>query len=193
MKARLVASAALALGIVIGGSGCSMLTYQATTEHYDASDGISADLGALDLRNILVVSDDGELGNLVLTVVNTGADDVELEIEYADGLRAEPVEIAAGSTVAFGVDDVEGLDVVEPVLLEGIGTQPGALLPVYLKYSGAEGEELQVPVLDGSLPEYAHLVPTAREVVKDAAKDAVATLAPTESVPAETPEATPAP
>lgn len=44
VKARLVASAALALGIVIGASGCSMITYQATTEHYDASDGVSVNV-----------------------------------------------------------------------------------------------------------------------------------------------------
>lgn len=183
MKARLVASAALALGIVIGGSGCSMLTYQATTEHYDASDGVSADLGALDLRNILVVSDDGELGNLVLTVVNTGAEDVELEVEFGDGQRAEPIEISAGSTVAFGVDEAEGLDVLEPVLLEGIGTEPGSLLPVYFKYSGAEGDEVAVPVLDGSLPEYAHLVPQPLVMVLETAAPAT---------PAATPEPTPA-
>jgi hypothetical protein len=37
VKARLAASAALALGIAIGGSGCAMTTYQATTEKYDPS------------------------------------------------------------------------------------------------------------------------------------------------------------
>src|SRR4051812_15583618 len=45
VKARLAASAALALGLVLGASGCSMLTYQATTEKYDASDGVSVDVG----------------------------------------------------------------------------------------------------------------------------------------------------
>ena len=29
-----------------------MITYQATTEKYDPSDGVSADLGTIDLRNV---------------------------------------------------------------------------------------------------------------------------------------------
>ena len=58
MKARLAASAALAIVLALGASGCAMLTYQATTEKYDASDGVSADIGDLDLRNILLVSED---------------------------------------------------------------------------------------------------------------------------------------
>ncbi|MFK4730863.1 hypothetical protein ROT00_14330 [Agromyces mediolanus] len=155
-----MASAALALGIVIGASGCSMITYQATTEHYDASDGVSVNVGDLDLRNVLVVSDDGEQGNLVMTVVNRGDEDASLNVEFADGkTTAEPIEIGAGSTVAFGVDDVEGIDVLEPVLLDGIDSIPGSLMPIYFHYSGAEGQEINVPVLDGTLAEYKSLVP----------------------------------
>ena len=130
-----------------------MLTYQATTEHYDPSDGVSADVGALDLRNILVVSEDGEDGNLVLTVVNTGEDDVELGVQVGEG-GGEPliIEVEAGATVSLGGDE-------EPLLLEGIDTQPGALLPLYFQYGTAEGIEKLVPVLDGRLPEYSDLAP----------------------------------
>ncbi|HKH08780.1 MAG TPA: hypothetical protein VKA62_07500 [Agromyces sp.] len=153
MKARLAASAVLAVGLVLGASGCSMLTYQATTEHYDPSDGVSADVGDLDLRNILVVSEDGEDGNLVLTVVNTGDEDAELGVQVGEG-GGEPliIEVEAGATVSLGGDE-------EPLLLEGIDTQPGALLPLYFQYGTAEGIEKLVPVLDGRLPEYADLAP----------------------------------
>ena len=130
-----------------------MLTYQATTEHYDASDGVSVNVGDLDVRNILVVSDDGEDGNLVLTVVNTGEDDVELGVQVGEG-GSEPliIEVEAGATVSLGGDE-------EPLLLEGIDTQPGALLPIFFQYGTAEGIEKLVPVLDGRLPEYADLAP----------------------------------
>ena len=129
-----------------------MLTYQATTEHYDASDGVSVNVGDLDVRNILVVSDDGEDGNLVLTVVNTGEDDVELGVQVGEG-GSEPliIEVEAGATVSLGGDE-------EPLLLEGIDTQPGALLPIFFQYGTAEGIEKQVPVLDGRLAEYESLV-----------------------------------
>jgi len=153
VKARLAASAALALGIAIGGSGCAMITYQATTEKYDPSDGISADIGTLDLRNVLVVSEDGEDGNLVMTVVNTGEDDVTLGVQVADGGQTLELDIDAGETLALGSDDEE------PLLLEGIDTQPGGLVSLYFQYSGAEGAELRVPVLDGRLAEYEDLVP----------------------------------
>jgi len=130
-----------------------MLTYQATTEHYDASDGVSVNVGDLDVRNILVVSDDGEDGNLVLTVVNTGEDDVELGVQVGEG-GSEPlmIEVEAGATVSLGGDE-------EPLLLEGIDTKPGALLPMFFQYGTAEGIEKLVPVLDGRLPEYADLAP----------------------------------
>jgi hypothetical protein len=130
-----------------------MLTYQATTEHYDASDGVSVNVGDLDVRNILVVSDDGEDGNLVLTVVNTGEDDAELGVQVGEG-GSEPliIEVEAGATVSLGGDE-------EPLLLEGIDTQPGALLPIFFQYGTAEGIEKLVPVLDGRLSEYSDLAP----------------------------------
>lgn len=158
MKARLAASAALALGLALGASGCSMLTYQATTEKYDASDGVSVDVGDLDLRNVLVVSEDGEDGILVMTVVNNGDDDVELGVQFGEGGGdTQTVEIEAGGTAAFGVDEVEGIDVLDPIVLEGIDTMPGALLSMYFQYGDNEGIQKQVPVLDARLAEYNHL------------------------------------
>ena len=109
---------------------------------------------------MLVVSEDGEDGNLVMTVVNNGDDDVELGVQFGEGGGdTQTIEIEAGNAVALGVDDVEGDDVLEPLLLEGIDTQPGGLLPMYFQYGDAEGIEMQVPVLDARLPEYADLAP----------------------------------
>lgn len=169
MKARLAASAALALGIALGASGCSMVTYQATTEPYDASDGVGLNVGDLHLRNVLVVSDDGVDGTLVLTVVNSGADDVDLGVQVAGG-DTRFIAVDAGSTVAFGVAAEDELDTVPPLVLENIDTDPGALLPIYFQYGSAEGVEKQVPVLDGRLPEYAGLLPA--EVAVDEAVEA---------------------
>ena len=130
-----------------------MLTYQATTEQYDPSDGVSADVGDLDLRNILVVSEDGEDGNLVMTVVNTGEEDAELGVQVGEGGgETLIVEVEAGATVSLGGDE-------EPLLLEGIDTEPGSLVPIFFQYGSAEGIEKLVPVLDGRLPEYADLTP----------------------------------
>jgi len=131
-----------------------MLTYQATTEHYDASDGVSANVGDLDLRNVLVVSDDGADGNLVMTVVNTGEDDATLGVQFGEGGGdVIEVEVEAGQTLVLGSDEDE------PVLLEGIDAEVGGLLPMYFQYGDVEGVEKLVPVLDARLPEYADLAP----------------------------------
>ncbi|WP_353807234.1 hypothetical protein [Agromyces sp. SYSU T00194] len=161
MKARHAASVALALGIALAGTGCSMITYQATTEPYDASDGVSADVGELDIRNALVVSEDGQDGNLLMTVVNNGDDDVDLSVQYGSGSSrsTEIVAIDGGATVVFGTGDFEVEDVTEPTLLSGIDTPPGDLLEVYFQYGGEPGVDALVPVLDGGLPEYAPYVP----------------------------------
>ncbi|RXZ46308.1 hypothetical protein [Agromyces binzhouensis] len=153
MKARLAASAALALGIAIGGSGCAMLTYQATTEKYDPSDGVSADVGALDVRNVLVVSDEGDEGNLVIYVTNTGTDDETLSVQFVDQGDTFEIDVDGGETVSLGTADEE------PLLIENLDAEVGGLVSVYLQAGSAEGVEIQVPVLDGRLPEYEDLVP----------------------------------
>ncbi|MFE5671274.1 hypothetical protein ACFQ58_06630 [Agromyces sp. NPDC056523] len=153
MKARLAASAALALGIAIGGSGCAMATYQATTEKYDPSDGISADLGTIELRNMLVVSDDGEEGSLVAAIVNTGEDDATVEFEVVDSGERFEVDVDAGEVVSLGAGDED------PLVIEDLGAEVGGLVTIYAQHGSEEGQELQVPVLDGRLPEYEDLVP----------------------------------
>ena len=151
MKARLAASAALALGIAIGGSGCAMITYQATTEPYDPSDGVSADVGDLALRNILVVSEDGDEGSMTLSVSNSGSEDATLELEV--GGETLEVDVDAGQTVAPGAGDED------PLLIERLDAEVGGLVPVFVTTEGAEGREVRVPVLDGRLPEYEDLLP----------------------------------
>ena len=154
MKARFAASVVLALGIAVSASGCTFITYQATTEKYDASDGISANVGSLDIRNALVVSDDGADGVLAMTVVNTGDRDVRLVVQFEGGTgrTSETVEIPANGTTVFGGAELDAL------ALEGIDTDPGAFLPVYFQYGQEQGAEKLVPVLDGSLPEYGALL-----------------------------------
>ena len=153
MKARLAASAALALGIAIGGSGCAMITYQATTEKYDPSDGVSADLGDVDVRNALVISEDGEDGTLVMSVVNRSDERATVTVQYGDGGDELEIDVPAGETLVLGSEDEE------KVVLEGIDVEVGGLLPMYFQAGEAEGVEKQVPVLDARLPEYSELAP----------------------------------
>ncbi|MBG6239156.1 hypothetical protein IWX78_002135 [Mycetocola sp. CAN_C7] len=151
MKARLIASVVLAASVVLGTSACNLISPQSTTEHYDASDGVSGRIGDLKLRNAVIISGDGTDGNLLLSITNSGVSQ-NLTVQFGDG-ESLVTGIPRQSTVSFGAEDED------PILLEGIDTKPGALLPVYFQYGDETGVELLVPVLDGSLEEYSEFVP----------------------------------
>ncbi len=157
MKARIAASVLLAAGLLVGTAGCNLVAPQATTKHYDASDGVSANLGTVDVRNAIVVSEDGELGNLVVTLVNTGAESAKVTMQYeSDGSKAtETVRLDANSTTQLGQPDGDLITLV------AMNAQPGALVPLYFQSGDAEGKELLVPVLTTQLEEYSTLAPKA--------------------------------
>ncbi len=157
MKARIAASVLLAAGLLVGTAGCNLVAPQATTKHYDASDGVSTNLGGVDVRNAVVISDDGELGNLVVTFVNTTDESARVTVQYeSDGEDAtETVTLKANSSTQFGQPDGETITLVD------MGTEAGALLPVYFQSGDTDGRELLVPVLTTELPEYSTLAPEA--------------------------------
>ncbi|MWB97717.1 hypothetical protein [Agromyces seonyuensis] len=153
MKARLAASVLLAAGIALGASGCTFVTYQATTEKYEASDGVNLSVGDLEVRNALVITDDGEDAVLAVSIANDSDSDVTLGIEYED--ETVEVEVPAGTMTVFG----GSADDAEPAIeLPGLGADAGSLTPLYFQYGGEEGVEKLVPVLDGTLPEYEDLL-----------------------------------
>ena len=156
MKSRLLASVVLGTAVVLTATGCNMLAPQATTLQYNPGDGMSVNTGTIQVLNALVISEDGEDGNLVVAFYNKDeVNDATILIEYGEnGIGGEAaLEIPAGTLVSLGGDE-EG-----PLLLEGIDTQPGGRLPMYFRSGDGEGQLVLVPVLDGSLPYYADLVP----------------------------------
>jgi hypothetical protein len=183
VRARTMATVVVAAGILLGTTGCNLYAPQATTNHYDASDGVSGDVGDLALRNAILLTDDGENANLLVHVVNSSAEDVDLLVQYegVDEKVNREVTILANSTTEIGVDGGES------VAIESLNANAGSLFPVFFQYGDLTGTELLVPVLDGTLTEYSTLVPTATP-------EPTATAKP-ESTPAPTatPEATTAP
>ena len=159
MKARVAASVILALAITVGTAGCNLLSPVATMEHYDASDGVSGSVGSVDVRNAIIVTDGvgGKAGNLVVTLVNNDSQSHTVLIT-AGAKSGTPVEV----TIEPGVTQLGN----EPdsasshnVFLTPFDSLPGSLYPVYFQYGDKTGVQLQVPVLDGGLPEYEDLVP----------------------------------
>ncbi|MCR2762567.1 DNA modification methylase [Microbacterium sp. zg.B48] len=157
MKSRLIASLALGALVVLGTSGCSMISVQATTLQYSPSDGVNIpDSGPLEVRNVLIVADEeGNDGNLVAAIVNATSDSQTLRIEFGEGSAksTESIRVPANTTVSLGTEETE------PLLLEGIDTKPGSDLPMYFQSGDADGILFTVPVLDDSLDYLAGLAP----------------------------------
>lgn len=162
MKTRAVASVLLAASLTIGLSACNFFSPQATLKKYDPSDGVGANLGDVDVRNVLLITEDGTRATLVMSVVNTGADAQSLEVEYesssdeaVSGRVSFDVEVPGQSvvTTSAGEDD-------QQIVLEDIDAPAGSLFSVFVQSGDAQGVELRVPVLDTTLSEYDALQPT---------------------------------
>ena len=125
-----------------------------TTRPYSPSDGLRIDLTD-DLRglNLLVVTAaEGQPGTLVGALANDSTEDVEFDVTPEGG---DPVTIpvAAGETVYLGTED--GFD----AQIGRVDAAPGGVLPVTVSVTSGEEQSLSLPVLDGTLEEYAHLLP----------------------------------
>lgn len=157
MKPRHLASIAVATALVLGTTGCSMISPQATTIEYSAAEGVNVyDAGPLDVRNAFIVAtEDGAQGNFVAAIVNDTDESHTLRIELGEGSSTIPftVRVPARTTVSLGADGED------PILVEGLDTPPGADIPGFFQSGDEEGELISVPVLDGELPYLAPLVP----------------------------------
>jgi len=160
VRVRPGASIAAAVVITLTLSACSVFTRPHTQEPYDPGDGVSVTVGDIRVLNAIVFTDDGEDGNFFAAVVNSGDDDVDLTLQYRSGGEKIDiaVEVPAGETVRFGTDGAQ-------VLLPGIETPAGSLLPVYFQYGDTPGKQIDVPVLDTELDHYAGLEPTPTPTV----------------------------
>jgi hypothetical protein len=129
---------------------------QATQLQYSASDGVNIPhSGPLDVRNVLVVTEDGVDGVLVAAIVNTTSEPQTLNIEYGEGSdkTSEKIRVPANGVVSLGTDETDALP------LEGIDSAPGTNLPMFFQSGDSEGVLYAVPVLDGSLDYYGDLLP----------------------------------
>ncbi|MDO9590661.1 MAG: hypothetical protein Q7J04_05910 [Microcella sp.] len=156
MKNRLAASIALAAALLLATTGCTFGAEIATEKEYDPSDGVGTEVGELLVRNALLIGDDPETLNLVMTVVNPGTTDRRLSVQWSSGGEriTEEAFVTANGRTAFGGPD-------QPqILVTGSTDIIGGLVPIFLSYGTAPGVEVLVPVLDGSLPEYELLVPS---------------------------------
>lgn len=164
---RVAASAAVTALVAGVLSGCMFVTPQQTTRSYTPSDGINATIGSIKVRNVLLVTDDGQQANMLGVLSNSGdvASTVTLQYDTATGSESTTLAVPAGGVLSLrpNADQQVATSVqttAQAVQLDGLSAQPGSLLTVGLSVSGEQPVTLRVPVLNGSLSEYAGLVPT---------------------------------
>lgn len=155
VRVRTGASIVAAFAIAVGLSACSVFNSPHTQKPYDSSDGVSVVVGDVRILNAIVFTEDGESGNFVAALANSGDSDIELALQYrSDGEKVDvSIDVPAGETVRVGGEDSQ-------VFLPGIDTRAGALLAVYIQYGDQPGKQIDVPVLDTELEQYLGLLPT---------------------------------
>jgi len=173
-RTRTAAAAGVIALSLLGATGCSAVNDQATTMEYSPSDGIVQDIGDLELRNILVVSDgDGEPGRLLGTVANASSDPINLELSI--GGSQLTWNIPAGGKVVY--DDAAQSE----VLVQTVNVLPGTGIRAEAT-AGSETATLNIPVVDGQVPYYQDFLPTPEatptsEATGDASGEATAPAA----------------
>lgn len=146
-----VVAASAAAGVLLL-AACAPAT---TMLPYAPSDGVRVNVTD-ELRglNLMVVSEgDGAPGNLLGALSNNTSEDVVFTLA-AEGAGTLSLPVAANDTVYLGTED--GVE----ALLEAVVVEPGADLEASLT-AGNVSSDFFLPVLDGTLPEYAEYLPEA--------------------------------
>jgi len=157
VKTRLVASVALAGALLLGTTGCTLGAVTGTLVHYQPSDGVAANVGDIKVRNLLGLSENGEDVALVASIINSGDASVDVDFQYENASGDKEtitVTVDAHSSVHIGSGDDEA-----SAVLRDAGATVGGLIPIYVQYDKEQGQQVQVPVLDGATTEYAPLLP----------------------------------
>ena len=153
---------ALAVGVAVAGltlAGCSLTNQITTQDEYSTSDGVRFTLGDVRGSNLhVLVAAEGEPGTLQGGLINDSREDRSVTLAIGD--EETVVELGPKETVLLGVSDAEDEGYAE-VTFKAIDAPPGGLVAVTVSTPEDGSLDVQVPVLDGTLPEYASQVPTA--------------------------------
>nr|WP_307037939.1 hypothetical protein [Arthrobacter sp. B3I4] len=157
-----MATAALGIGL-LSVTGCGYTMPAQTSVQYSASDGTRTDLGPLQLRNMLIISDgEDKPGRVIGAVYNTSSKDVKLTINGAGGSQTQ-VPVKKNSYVLLN-------DSTDAAVLSSTGGKPGSLVEVTIREDGSNLESnFKIPVLDGTIQDYKKYLPTAEPTSSGAA------------------------
>ena len=163
MKTRIVSSVALAAIIALGATGCSLIAEQGTAEPYAPSDGISVNADAVEVRNLLlIVSEEAGILNTVFTAVNSSdtVQQLSMTIVSSDSKQSVHTFNVEPGTTRFGEPDSD----LDLAIVQDPSARAGALATVYVQSGTSAEVQREVPILDGTLLEYADYVLTSAQL-----------------------------
>lgn len=167
MKMRVAASVALTAAVATTLSACMFVTPQQTARSYTPSDGVNGAVGSVKIRNVFLVSDDGEDASLIGALSNTSdtVQSVTLQWDSSTGTTSRVVDVPAQGLVSLRPTSTTPVETGEPtqeqdVTLSGIEATPGGLYSVGFTTASADPVSLRLPVLDTSQQQYSTLAPT---------------------------------
>jgi hypothetical protein len=157
VRARGTVSAILIAFVLMGTSGCAFFTPSITQKTVDSASGVNATVGAIGVRNALLLTDNNTEASFLVNLYNGSDDGISVTVQYetADQSKVdETVFVNPHAVKSFGGHDAKQL------IFNGIDAKPGALFPVFVQYGDVTGQQIMVPVLDGTLEFYSGLMPT---------------------------------
>jgi len=157
IAARLALGAAVAVSALVGTTGCSLISPQATLIKYDPAEGVGANLGQVSIRSAEAVAnpDTGAI-SIVFTAINPTSETVSVNVAVGkSGVDGEKtVSVDAGKSV------VVGEDAREIVIDDPTDAEVGSLYPVTFQAADSDSVQLEVPVLtDSGRPFLTQFVP----------------------------------
>ena len=148
-----LAVAALAL------AGCSATNPMTTQDEYSASDGVFAQIGDVRGLNLLILAGaEGEPGSLQGGLANDSTGDRLVTLAVGD--EETTVSVGPKETVLLGLGRGEDEGYAE-VQFPSVEVPPGATQEMTISTPEDGSIVVAVPVLDGTLPEYATAIPSA--------------------------------
>ncbi|MEH3078603.1 MAG: hypothetical protein PGN11_18390 [Quadrisphaera sp.] len=153
---RALAASALALASLTAATGCTYTNAQQTAASYAPGAAAAVSLGTVHVAGLFVATGGEGPASLVARIVNSGDDAVSVKIAGTGD--------ASSLSGTFQVQPATTYDVgpagEQTVTASSFSTPPGQVITMEVTAAG-DTQQLAVPVLDGTLEQYAQYVPTA--------------------------------
>jgi hypothetical protein len=164
-------------------SGCMVFSPVQTDVPYEPADGISAEVGDLAIRDLLLVGGGGQAAVVSGAVINLGTEPIRVQV-----VPQEQAGPGGGSEIQVGPREQINL-AEESLQFEALAAKPGTIVPVAVTAQPGGTTIVDVPVLAATGP-YATVTAAPAAATTTATPTTTPTESPTQT-PTESPTETP--